>query len=443
MDARAARKQLDKILALARSLAKGAEVHAALTDTRDANTRFARSELTSNGDVEQTRLELRLAFGQRQASISTNQLDEPSLRAAIERVARMARLAPEDPERQPVLGAQKYVAVKAGFDRPTAALGAPARATAASAAIKAGYTDALEVAGFYQHTAGSVSVATSAGLFAHHASTAASFSTTCRTADASGSGWAGAWSTKASTIDAAAIARIAADKARRSAKARSLAPGKYTVVLEPAAVGELLGFLTSSMDRRSADEGRSYFSKAGGGTRLGEKILTDPITLTSDPADPDLPTAPFTDEGLPLTRAAWIDRGVVRNLACSRFWARQQKLTPLGQPAAWRLGGGDAGSVDDLLVGVKRGVLITRFWYTRWVDPRTLLVTGLTRDGVFLIEDGKVTAPVNNFRFNESPLVMLGKADALTRQTWQMADGMLVPALRTRDFNLASVSDAV
>lgn len=442
IDAGAAKKQLDKILAIAKRLAPGAEISASLGSSRTANTRFARSELTSNGDVTQTTLELSVAFGRREASVTTNQLDETSVRLAIERAARLAKLSPEDPERQPVLGPQTYVAVKGAFDKPTAGLGASQRATAAAAAIDAGTADKLDVAGFYEHAAGGRARATSAGLFAFHAGTRASFSTTCRTSDATGSGWAGAWSKAAGAIDAGELARIAADKARRSAKPRPLAPGRYQVVLEPAAVGELLGFLAGAMNRRTADEGRSYFSKPGGGTRLGEKVLPEHITLTSDPADPDVPTAPFTGEGLPLTKTTWIDKGTVANLQCTRFWAAEHGLTPLGRPGAWRLAGGTAASVDDLVKGVKRGVLVTRFWYTRWVDPRTMLITGLTRDGVFLIENGAVTAPVNNFRFNESPLVMLGNCDALTSRVWQTPSGM-VPALRTSQFNFASVSNAV
>ncbi len=442
LDAAAARKHLDRVLGLAKKLAAGAEVSASLSSSRSANTRFARSELTSNGDVAQTTLDLSIAFGKREASVSTNQLDERSLRAAIDQAARLARIAPEDPERQPVLGPQRYVAVKGAFDKATAGLGAAERATAAAAAIDAGVAGKLDVAGFYEHAATSRARATSAGLFAFHASTRASFSTTCRTADATGSGWAGAWSRAAGAIDAGALATVAADKAVRSAKPRSLAPGTYQVVLEPAAVGELLGFFAGAMNRRTADEGRSYFSKPGGGTRLGEKVLPAHVTLTSDPADPDLPTAPFAGDGLPLTKTTWIDQGAITNLACSRFWAAKHGLAALGRPGAWRMAGGSAASIDDLVKGVKRGVLITRFWYTRWVDPRTMLITGLTRDGVFLIENGAVTAPVNNFRFNESPLVMLGTSDAMTSRLWQTPTG-LVPALRCGEFNLASVSEAV
>jgi predicted Zn-dependent protease len=314
LDAAKAKKQLDKVLGLARKLAPGAEIAVSLASSRSANTRFARSELTSNGDVTDTTLDITVAFGKREASVTTNQLDETSVRVAIDRAARLARLAPEDPERQPVLGPQRYVAVKGAFDKKTAALGASERAAAAAAAIEAGVDDKLDVAGFYEHAASGRARATSAGLFAFHATTAASFSTTCRTADATGSGWASAWSRTAGAIDAAGLARTAADKARRSARPRALAPGKYQVVLEPAAVGELLGFLAGAMNRRTADEGRSYFSKPGGGTRLGEKVLPAHVTLTSDPADPDWPSSPIAGAGLPHKKNTWIYKGAVAKL---------------------------------------------------------------------------------------------------------------------------------
>ncbi|HLL53994.1 MAG TPA: metallopeptidase TldD-related protein, partial [Myxococcaceae bacterium] len=237
---------------------------------------------------------------------------------------------------------------------------------------------------------------------------------------------------------------VAADKAVLSSHPRRLEPGRYTVVLEPAAVGELLAFLTNSLGARPADEGRSFFARKGG-TRLGEKLFADGITLRSDPTSPALPSAPFDREGHRLEPITWVENGKLSALAYSRFWAAKQGKVPTGHHTSYLLEGGDA-TREGLLTGVKRGVLITRFWYTRWVDPQSMLITGLTRDGVFLIEDGKLAGPVNNFRFNESPVTMLANADALTKETVRVPGGqspLRVPALRTHGFNLASVSDAI
>lgn len=444
LDAARARKILGDVLAIAKRTAPGADVFVRLGAGRSANTRFAKNEITSTGDVEEMQLSIRVAFGKRHAAFSTNQTDPASARGAVDMAARLARLSPEDPEAMPLLGPQKYKAVQGAYDPTAEKLGAEARAKAAGAAIAAAEAADLEIAGYYEHSASVVALASSAGLFAHFASTQIEFTTTARTTDGSGSGWAGVFAARAADVDPAAVARVAADKAVRSRKPRRLEPGRYTVVLEPAAVQEMLTFLSWSLDARRADEGRSFFSRAGGGTRVGETIFGDQITFTSDPTSPATPNAPFDGEGLPRAPLTWIDRGRVAGLVYSRYWAAKQGKTPTGFPNAWQLAGGTA-TAEDLVRGVKRGVLITRVWYTRWVDPQAILITGLTRDGTFLIENGEVVGPVNNFRFNESPVTMLKNADALTRDTVLMQEGASwrVPALRTHEFNLASISEAV
>jgi predicted Zn-dependent protease len=308
--------------------------------------------------------------------------------------------------------------------------------------MKAGQAQALDVAGFFEHGGASVALATSAGLFAHHRASSASFSCTARTGDGTGSGWAGAASNRSAEVDATRAGAIAVDKAVRSAKPRRLEPGRYTVILEPAAVSELLGFLTSALDARSADEGRSFFSRPGGGNKVGETLFGPEVTLKSDPTVAALGARPFDGEGLPAPAVSWIDKGKLTGLVYSRFWAAKQGKAPTGRPQGWQLVGGTTPRAD-LLKGVKRGVLVTRFWYTRWVDPQSVLITGLTRDGVFLIENGEIVAPVNNFRFNESPVTMLKNVEAMSPAEVAPDASARVPALRTAGFNLASISEAV
>jgi predicted Zn-dependent protease len=443
LDPTQSRKLLDKVLGLGKKIAAGADVSAQLSSSHTGNTRFARNQITSSGDVEEQNLTVDIAFGKRHAAASTNQLDDASLAALVERAARLARLAPEDPERMPPLGAQKYGASAAhAYDASTDVLAAEVRANAAAAVLKAGQAKQLETAGFYQHGGQSVARADAAGLFAYHKKSSVSFSCTARTADGSGSGWAGAASNRNADVDAAAAGAIAVDKAVRSAKPRKLEPGRYTVILDPAAVAELTGFLTGALDARSADEGRSFFARPGGGNKLGDAIFGPEITLRSDPADAALGASPFDGEGLPSPAATWIDRGKLTRLVYSRFWAQKQGKAPTGRPEGLQLVGGTTPRAE-LLKGVKRGVLITRFWYTRWVDPQSMLITGLTRDGVFLVENGDVVAPVNNFRFNESPVTMLKNVEAMSPTEVAPDATMRVPALRTAGFNLASISDAV
>lgn len=437
---------VDRVIAAAKKVAggsSGAEVSCMVTSGRSANTRFAQNQITSTGDVDETRVSVTIAHGKRSATTSSNQIDPAAVTALVERADRMAKLAPEDPEHMPLLKAQKYLKVPAAYDAKTEKLPADARAKAAEAAIAAGAADKLGIAGFYEHGGASTAIGNSAGLYAWHESTDVSLTMTARTADGTGSGWAGAYATKASDVDAAKLAAVATRKAIASAGTpQRVDPGRYEVVLEPAAVAELLDFLTGALDARRADEGRSFFSKAGGGTKLGDKLFGDTITLRSDPTDALNPGAPFAGDGLAYAAQTWIDKGKIAGLTYGRFWADKQKKAPTGHPGVWSLAGGTAANVDELVAGVKQGVLITRFWYTRWVDPQTILITGLTRDGTFVIKDGKLAGPTTNFRFNESPVTMLANAVAMTKDPVRIG-GFRVPAIRCTGFNLASVSEAV
>ncbi|HJR67202.1 MAG TPA: TldD/PmbA family protein [Gemmatimonadaceae bacterium] len=414
------------------------------------NTRFAASEITTAGGITDTDITVTSTIGRRRASASTNVLDDASLKRTVELSERLARLAPEDPEIMPELGPQQHGSVDAFVER-TADLGPEARALAAKTVIDAeqARTNRLAIAGFIEANAGASAVATNTGLFAYHASTDASMSTTARTPDGTGSGYAVAGSRNWGDINAASLGRKAADKALASRNPQAIEPGMYTVVLEPQAVSDVLPLLTGSFNARSTDEGRSAFSKAGG-TKLGEKIADERVTIYSDPADPELLMRPFDNEGLPLRRVTWIENGVLKNLSYTRFWADKKGVQPTGGGGGGFGGGlpgglkmiGGTKTVDELVAGTQRGILVTRFWYIRFLDQRTVMVTGLTRDGTFLIENGKITRPLKNFRWNESPLFMLNKIEELGRAE-RVEAGRVVPSLRVRDWNFTSLSDAV
>lgn len=431
---------VDAVAAARKAAGRAVEVAASLRSGREANTRFARNEITSSGDSEETTVSIEVALGRRHAATTTNQTDPASIRRAAETAVRLAAIAPDDPEYVPVLGPQRYLAVPDAYDRATHALPAAARVDAARAAIDGARRGGVIAAGYYEHGGNASALMTSAGLFAYHRATYASYSTTARSTDGTGSGWAERNAPRARAIDAAALARVAIDKAVRSRRPRALPPGRYTVVLEPAAVETLTSFLIRALDGREADEGRSCFSRKGGGTRVGDKLFAGAVELTSDPTDGDNPSAPFDGEGLPRRPLTWIQRGVLARLAVSRYWAHKSGKPATGDAASYHLHGGGE-TIERLVAGVRRGVLITRFWYANLLDPQTLQCTGLTRDGTFLIENGVVTAPVNNFRFNESPIAALAKVDGMTPSV--PCGDLRVPAIRTHEFNLASVSDAV
>ena len=419
------------------------------------NTRFAASEITTAGGITDTSVTITSTIGRRRASASTNVLDDAALKRTVELSERLARLAPEDPEIMPELGGQQYAQVSAFVER-TADLSPEARAHAAQTVIDADQAKAnrLSVAGFIEANAGATAVATNAGLFAYHASTDVSMSTTARTPDGTGSGYAVTGSRDWADVNAAALGRRAADKALASRNPQAIEPGMYTVVLEPQAVADVLPLLFGSFNARSTDEGRSAFSKPGG-SKLGEKIADSRVTIYSDPTDAQLLAQPFDADGLPVRRIAWIENGVLKNLAYSRFWADKKGVQPTGGGGGGGGGGGFGGgppgglkmvggtkSVDELVAGTQRGILVTRFWYIRFLDQRTVMVTGLTRDGTFLIENGKITRPLKNFRWNESPLFMLNKIEEVGRAE-RVEAGRVIPALRVKDWNFTSLSDAV
>src|SRR6185503_2394061 len=356
------------------------------------------------------------------------------------------------PEDMPALPAQTYQPVKAYFDS-TANCTAEQRARAALSALeitrKAGDLDA---AGYLELNAGATALANSAGLFAYHRSTSTNFTLTVRTRDGTGSGWSGADHPDWSKINFADVSTTAIDKARASRNPVAIEPGRYTVILEPQAVGDLVQLLGGGfggggpLSARAADEGRSPFTKEGGGNRMGEKILDERVTLFSDPADPELLGQPFDGEGFPLERKVWVENGVLKQLAYNRFWAQKQGKQPTGGANTIKMAGGTT-SLADMISSTERGVLVTRLWYLRQVDPRTVLYTGLTRDGTFLIEGGKIARSVRNFRFNESPLFMLNNLEALgpARRLAGTESGgdIVMPAIKVRDFNFTSLSEAV
>ncbi|MGH7539242.1 MAG: TldD/PmbA family protein [Gemmatimonadales bacterium] len=441
-----ARRVCERALSFTR--AEGCQVSVS-SDAR-GNTRYAANEISTGGDAADATLTVSARFGKRTASVTTNAFDDAGLKRAQEASERLARLAPENPELMPLLPAQHYQEVPAFF-AATAGLDAARRADTVAQATDAVQRAGLVAAGFFDRTAGAGAVANSAGLFAYHASTLVTHTLTVRTPEGDGSGWAGTGHNDAARLaNPAGLAERAIHKARGGRDPLSLEPGRYTVVLEPTAVGNLLGLLGGALNARTADEGRSFFSVRGGGTKLGQRVADERVTIVSDAQDPDLLTRPYTGEGLPTERLVWIENGVLKNLAYDRFWADKQGVKPTPPTGGLRLMGGTA-TLEELIAGVDRGLLVTRFWYIRSVDPRTLLYTGLTRDGVFQIEQGRVTRAVRNFRFNESPMGMLDHLVAQGRPE-RVAGGeggggfgatLVVPPLVVRDFNFTSVSEAV
>lgn len=437
---RAARRLCERVLALAARL-PGASARVALTSSRGGFTRAAGSQVTQVADTEEANLEVAISFGQRRAAATTNQLEPSALAALVERAAAMAKLTPASPEVLPALGPQRYLALPGAVDAEAARLDAAARARVLGGALREANAAGLSLAAFFQHAHRSFSLADSAGLWAHDERTRLGFSCSARSAAGSAAGWAGAGAARLSELAPERLVARALAKARASANPAPLPPGRYTVVLEPAATASLVRFLTDVLDARSADEDRSFFSRR----RPGERLFPAHVTVRSEPSDFAADGRAFDDEGVPQHPRIWIDRGALAALPCDRVWAAHRGLAPSGWPAGMALDGG-AASRDELVRGVERGLLITRFFYLSLVEARGLEVTGATRDGVLLIERGKVVGAVANFRFRHSPVALLERCDALGPSEAVDVDGgarLRAPVLRSHEFAMTGHSEAV
>lgn len=433
------------------SFAKADETAVSINSNARANTRFAVNQVSTAGDDVDTSITIRSTFGKRSASVTTNKTDDATLAAAVKSAEDLARLTAENPEYMPDLGPQTYAAM------PDRAIAYPTPAERA-AAVKA-VTDRARAAGFVatgyiEASVGTRAIANSKGLFGFDQSGGANMTATVRTPDGTGSGWAGANANDWSGIDPAALAATATDKAGRSRNPVAVEPGRYTVVLEPTAVGNLVQLIAFALQARGADEGRSLFSNGHDGNKIGMKVVDERVTIVSDPAD-NLGTS-FAFDGEPTQKVVWIENGILKNLNYDRYWAQQKGVQPTHAAVggfrgggALRMSGGNS-SIPQMIASTERGILVTRFWYIRPVDQRTLLFTGLTRDGTFLIENGKITHPVKNFRYNESPIFMLNNAQDFgtpvrvsASEDSSPGSSIIVPPIKAHDFTFTSLSDAI
>jgi predicted Zn-dependent protease len=430
-----AKKIIDKVLAFS----KADEMSVALNGSRTGNIRYARNSVSTSGESLDLSLAVTAVFGKRSGTATINEFDDKSLEKTVRRAEEIAGLAPENPEYVPMLGQQKYLDTNT-FAQSTANIDPDYRAKAAFESIDPCSKKGLTAAGYLEDSSGFTAIGNSKGLFAYNKSTSVDFSITVRTADGLGSGYAIRDFNDVSKLNTKSATEVAMQKALASSSAKALEPGKYTVILEPAASIDLLQNMMRSMDARNADEGRSFLSKKGGGIRLGEKLFDERVNIFSDPTNLEIPKAGFSGDGRPQEKIYWIENGVVKNLTYSRFWAEKKGVKATPPPSGFIMAGGTE-SLADLIKGTEKGILVTRFWYIRAVDPQTLLYTGLTRDGTFYIEKGQIKYPIKNFRFNESPVIMLNNLEAMGAP--MRIGGSLVPPLKIRDFTFSSLSDAV
>lgn len=442
-----ARAVMDRTLAAGRGL----DLEAVLGGGRSELTRFANNEITQNVSERRYVLSVRVARGKRTGRATGNDLSAAGIERLVRRADEAARRSPEIDDLLPLPNPQTYTPVDA-LDPATASLGPDARAEAVTRAIARCREAGLTGAGIYESGVGSIgeygmlaplAIANTNGLFAHHEGTNARF--TLSAMDGSASGWASGESHRSADLDPDAIAARAAAKAARSRDPQRWEPGAYTVVLEPAAVADLLTDTSwLSFGALPVQEGRSFLSG-----KLGQPVVGENITLRDDPYHPLHRGLPFDAEGMPTRAVTIVERGVAQSPVYDRQTAAREGKestghglpypNPFGPMTGHLVLEGGTGSVDDLVAGVDRGLLVTRVWYTNVVDPMTATLTGMTRDGLFAIERGRVVGPVLNFRFNQSVVRMLNEVEAMS--TVERVGGVVCPGLRIRSFRMSSVTE--
>lgn len=436
-----AQKLLKKVL----SFSKAEACEVTLSGSEGGNIRYARNAVSTAGEISRLTLIVSATFGKKTGTATIDEFDDVSLEKVVRRAEELAQLSPDNPEHMPLLGPQAY-AESITYVPATAAITPDTRAEAVGKSIAVAKEAKLQAAGYLENTTSFDAIMNSKGLYAYNKDTDVVFSITTRNEDGTGSGYAARGYHDVSKLDTYAATRVSTSKANGSVGAKAIEPGKYTVILEPVAVTYMLENMFRGLDARSADEGRSFMSKAGGGNRLGEQLMDPKVTIYSDPFNTDLPSGTWDREGQPLEKMTWVDKGVVKNLAYSRYWAEKKNVKPVPFGGNFIMEGGTA-SLEEMIKSTEKGILVSRLWYIRMVDPQTLLLTGLTRDGTFYIENGEVKFPVKNFRFNESPVIMLNNVETLGKPERSISvesyRSYLVPPIKVRDFTFTSLSDAV
>jgi predicted Zn-dependent protease len=413
--------------------------------------RFSANSFTTSGARENVTVGVTVWIDKKRGAASTNEIDDESLKATVALAEQLARISPVDREYMPTLPQQTYKPVN-GYAEATSNISVTSRAKTINDVITACEKAKVVGAGFHQARGTAGASATKNGNFNYERSSLVSLSTTARTPDGTSSGYFLRNHFDVAQLDTARVANEAIRKAVDSRNPRVLEAGDYPVILEPQAVADLLSFFAFTFDARSAEEGRSPFSALGGKTKLGQQIFDERINIYSDPWHPDLPGSRAAQAGLPAQKIYLVRNGVLENLVYSRFWAKQKGKEPTPGPTNNILESSQPPvAMDDMIKSMDRGLLLGRFWYIRGVDPRTALQTGLTRDGIWYIEKGKIQYPVKNFRFNQSLIEllapgnvdMIGKPERVGNSEGQGGNAALLPALKVKKFHFSSQSEAV
>lgn len=421
------------------------DVEITVEETRESLTRFANNAIHQNVSDQSTHVSVRVIADQRTARATTNLLDDASIERAVEQAIGIARCLEPDPALPPLFEPEPVTPVDR-YHETTAECTPEDRARLVAGAIHIVESAGQTAAGIYSTDSIIETILNSRGLLASHHETMARFSISAMAADSSG--WAKASSTARDAFDPAALARRAVSKAQRSANPREIPPGKYTVILEPVAVADLVGQMFAGFSATAIEDQRSFLTG-----RLGEKLFGENITILDDVYHPLQAGPPYDGEGVPRRRLRLVEAGVPSEIALCRQTAARKGARPTGHgfpvpneagemPDNIVIRGGNS-TLEQLIAGTGRGILVTRLWYIREVDPFETIMTGMTRDGTFLVEDGRVVCGIRNFRFNQSLIEMLNNVEEMSieeRVSGEEIFDMVVPAMKVRDFGFTEVT---
>jgi predicted Zn-dependent protease len=446
------REQFRRLADLVLKTSEGDQTFISLHDASGGTTRFANNQIVQNVNTHRVSLAVTVAFGRKQGTATATDFGEDAIRDMVRRATEIARVSPEDPEYMKPLPPQDYVPLDT-MQQDTALAGPEKRIAYAAEAIQQCQAGGFTAAGIVASSVAAVGLAAKTGLFAYEPRTEAKFSITAMGGEATG--WAANVHRSIDTLGIPARTRFAIQKAKQAANPREIPPGRYTVILEPSAIACLIGPMIWTMDAKSFYKRTSPYEG-----KLGRLIMDRRLTLSNQTRHPDLLGNGFNSEGLPAEDLVWIQNGVLKQLRYDRYTAQEHHVhpspsfdapyllgTPLGQvlAATEAAGAGHSAypSLEDLIRSTPRGILVTNFWYIRDVNPTDMTLTGMTRDGIFLIEDGHITTPLVNFRWHESPFrafnnveAFTAPIDAVSNENWKMQ----LPAMKITDFNFSSVT---
>jgi predicted Zn-dependent protease len=446
------RVECQRIFDVAQRAARSAgmdDVELLLDAHTTALTRFANNAIHQNVAERDRMVSVRVPMGSRTARATTNLVDDDSICRVVEEAIALTKVAEPNDELLPLPSPAEAGEIPehpSRFDAATAETTPQRRALAVKEAIAIVESAGATAAGIFETGAATEALINSRGLFRYHEETSARFSITATAADSSG--WAKASAISAAAIDAAALAGNASGKARLSASPREAAPGRYTVVLEPAAVLDLIGQIFGDFSATAIHDQRSFLTGRPAGALFGPNI-----TIDDDVRHPLQSGAPFDGEGVARRSLRLVEGGALREIPCARGSAKRAGVAPTGHglplpnetgemPVNVVIAGGET-SLEHLIAAVDHGILVTRLWYIREVDPFEKIMTGMTRDGTFLIEGGQVACGLRNFRFNQSVVELLRNVIAMglpARASGEEAMDMVVPAMTVQAFNFTEVT---